>query len=112
MIRLVKDTIDNKDIDKLIEWLGTYPHLTKGPLTLELEKKWSNLFKIYSRKTEFMSGCNSLFSNLKSIFIIHEINSHGISLISFLISRIFTNNNYLCFFSIKHCMIYYWPCKQ
>jgi hypothetical protein len=31
-----------------------------------LEKKWSNLFKIYSRKIEFMSGCNSLFSNLKS----------------------------------------------
>ena len=38
MITLVKDTIDNKDIDELIGWLQTYPRLTKGPLTLELEK--------------------------------------------------------------------------
>ena len=42
MITLVKDTIDNKDIDNLIDWLKTYPKLTKGPVTLELEKKWSN----------------------------------------------------------------------
>lgn len=41
MIRLVEDTIDNKDIDTLIEWLQTYPRLTKGPLTLEFEEKWS-----------------------------------------------------------------------
>ena len=39
MITLVKDTIDNKDIDQLIDWLKTYPRLTKGPVTLELEKK-------------------------------------------------------------------------
>lgn len=37
-IQLVKDTIDNGDIDKLIEWLKTYPRLTKGPLTIEFEK--------------------------------------------------------------------------
>ena len=41
MIKLVNDTIDSKDIDTLIEWLGKYPRLTKGPVTLELEKKWS-----------------------------------------------------------------------
>ena len=41
MISLVKDTINNKDIDKLIDWLQTYPRLTKGPVTLELEEKWS-----------------------------------------------------------------------
>ena len=41
MIRLVEDTIDNKDIDNLIAWLQTYPRLTKGPLTLEFEEKWS-----------------------------------------------------------------------
>ena len=41
MINLVKDTIDNKDIDQLIDWLKTYPRLTKGRLTLELEDKWS-----------------------------------------------------------------------
>jgi CDP-6-deoxy-D-xylo-4-hexulose-3-dehydrase len=40
-IDLVEDTIDNNDIDKLIEWLSTYPRLTKGPKTIEFEKKWS-----------------------------------------------------------------------
>jgi len=42
MIPLVKDTIDEKDIDRLIEWLKTYPHLTKGKRTLEYEERWSN----------------------------------------------------------------------
>ena len=42
MIKLVNDTINNKDIDQLIKWLATYPRLTKGPLTIELEQKWSN----------------------------------------------------------------------
>ena len=41
MITLVKDTIDRDDIHSLIEWLQTYPRLTKGPLTLELEEKWA-----------------------------------------------------------------------
>ena len=41
MIPLVKNTIDNSDIDRLIDWLKTYPRLTKGKVTLELEKKWS-----------------------------------------------------------------------
>ena len=39
---LAEDTIDKQDIDKLIDWLKTYPRLTKGPLTLEFEKKWSD----------------------------------------------------------------------
>jgi len=41
MIPLVKDTIDKQDIQDLIQWLETYPHLTKGKLTLEYEEKWS-----------------------------------------------------------------------
>lgn len=40
-IKLVKDTIDFDDITKLIEWLKTNPRLTKGNLTAEFEKKWS-----------------------------------------------------------------------
>lgn len=40
-IDLVKDTIDNSDIDSLIEWLKTYPRLTKGPKTIEFEEMWS-----------------------------------------------------------------------
>lgn len=41
-ITLSKDTISNSDIDKLIEWLKTYPRLTKGDLTVQLEKKWAD----------------------------------------------------------------------
>lgn len=41
MITLVEDTIDREDIDRLVAWLNTYPRLTKGPVTLELEKKWA-----------------------------------------------------------------------
>lgn len=44
MIRLVENTIDNKDIDSLIEWLKTYPKLTKGQLTVEFEKQLANWF--------------------------------------------------------------------
>ena len=42
MIKLVSDTINNNDIDQLIDWLKTYPRLTKGELTPQLEDKWSN----------------------------------------------------------------------
>jgi len=40
-IDLVKDTIDSKDINMLIDWLKTNPRLTKGDLTIEFEKIWS-----------------------------------------------------------------------
>lgn len=42
MIRLVEDTIDRKDIARLIDWLQTYPRLTKGPKTIEFEKAWAS----------------------------------------------------------------------
>jgi len=42
MIKLAEATINNTDIDELRDWLGTYPRLTKGPLTKEFEEKWSN----------------------------------------------------------------------
>ena len=38
---LAEDTINRQDVDRLIGWLKTYPHLTKGPLTVEFEEKWS-----------------------------------------------------------------------
>lgn len=38
---LAEDTIDEEDIDHLIDWLKTYPRLTQGPVTLEFEEKWS-----------------------------------------------------------------------
>jgi CDP-6-deoxy-D-xylo-4-hexulose-3-dehydrase len=41
MISLIKNTISNEEIDSLIGWLQTYPRLTKGDLTLQFEKNWS-----------------------------------------------------------------------
>jgi CDP-6-deoxy-D-xylo-4-hexulose-3-dehydrase len=43
-IKLVSDTIDRNDINRLIEWLqqDPIPRLTKGEVTVQLEKKWAN----------------------------------------------------------------------
>ena len=44
MTKLVGDTIDKKDMAELAEWLTSgndVPRLTKGPLTVEFEKKWA-----------------------------------------------------------------------
>lgn len=40
--RLAQDTIDRHDIDQLIDWLRTYPRLTKGAVTIEFEEQWSH----------------------------------------------------------------------
>lgn len=40
-INLVSDTINKDDINKLTEWLQTYPRLTKGPITEQFEQEWS-----------------------------------------------------------------------
>ena len=40
-ISLVKDTISQQDVQKLIDWLSTYPRLTKGKLTKKFEEEWS-----------------------------------------------------------------------
>ena len=61
MITLVKDTIDNKDIDRLVDWLKTYPKLTKGSVTLEFENKFSEwLGKKYSVFCNSGSSANLL----------------------------------------------------
>ena len=54
MINLVKDTINSNDIDRLVDWLKTYPRLTKGPVTLEFEKKFSKWLG-----TKYSVFCNS-----------------------------------------------------
>jgi CDP-4-dehydro-6-deoxyglucose reductase, E1 len=38
---LAKETINKEDIDALCEWLKSYPRLTKGNLTLEVEDEWA-----------------------------------------------------------------------
>ena len=61
MITLVKDTIDNKDIDRLVDWLKTYPRLTKGSVTLEFENKFSKwLGRRYSVFVNSGSSANLL----------------------------------------------------
>ncbi|OGQ05057.1 MAG: hypothetical protein A2W61_02975 [Deltaproteobacteria bacterium RIFCSPLOWO2_01_44_7] len=51
---LAEDTIDKKDVDQLIDWLKTYPRLTKGKVTIEFEEKWSNWLG-----TKYSLFCNS-----------------------------------------------------
>ena len=51
---LAKETIDNKDIDALCDWLKSYPRLTKGDLTLQLEQEWADYIG-----TKYAVFCNS-----------------------------------------------------
>src|SRR6056300_278075 len=61
MITLVKDTIKNEDIDELVDWLKTYPRLTKGKETLKLEQDFSKwLGKKYSVFCNSGSSANLL----------------------------------------------------
>lgn len=59
MIKLVKDTIDKNDINKLIEWLSQdeIPRLTKGDLTWELESKWAK--KIGTKYSVYVNSGSS-----------------------------------------------------
>jgi CDP-6-deoxy-D-xylo-4-hexulose-3-dehydrase len=63
-IKLVKDTIDFDDITKLIEWLKTNPRLTKGKLTTEFEKKWSEWLGV--KYSVFVNSGSS--ANLAAIY--------------------------------------------
>ena len=38
---LAKETINEEDIDALCDWLQSYPRLTKGRLTWDVEEAWS-----------------------------------------------------------------------
>ncbi|HQR16562.1 MAG TPA: aminotransferase class I/II-fold pyridoxal phosphate-dependent enzyme, partial [Nitrospira sp.] len=58
---LAQDTIDRQDIDHLIEWLRTYPRLTKGAVTLDFEQRWSQwLGRPYSVHCNSGSSANLL----------------------------------------------------
>lgn len=76
---LVKDTIDDSDIDELIEWLKTYPRLTKGPLTKEFESRWASW--LGSKRAVYVnSGSSANLLMLYSLIIDGKIN-HGDSII-------------------------------
>ncbi|MBI4370253.1 MAG: DegT/DnrJ/EryC1/StrS family aminotransferase [Elusimicrobia bacterium] len=58
---LAEDTIDHKDIDRLVAWLKTYPRLTKGQVTVQFEEKWSQwLGQKYSLFNNSGSSANLL----------------------------------------------------
>lgn len=63
-IPLVKDTIDNDDINKLIEWLKGGNKLTKGNVTIEFEKKWSKYLGV--KYSVFLNSGSS--ANLAMIY--------------------------------------------
>jgi CDP-6-deoxy-D-xylo-4-hexulose-3-dehydrase len=63
-INLVKDTIDNGDINELIKWLSTNPRLTKGPITEEFENKWSKWLGV--KYSVFVNSGSS--ANLAAIY--------------------------------------------
>jgi CDP-6-deoxy-D-xylo-4-hexulose-3-dehydrase len=67
-IPLVKNTIDNQDIDKLIEWLQTYPRLTKGELTVTFEEEWSKF--IGTKYSVFVNSGSS--ANLLMLYTLLE----------------------------------------
>lgn len=67
-IHLVSDTINRSDVDSLIEWLkqDPLPRLTKGDLTIELEKKWAN--KLGTKYSVFVnSGSSSILLTLAAL---------------------------------------------
>jgi CDP-6-deoxy-D-xylo-4-hexulose-3-dehydrase len=60
-IKLVNDTIDKQDLSDLINWLKTNPRLTKGDITPEFEKQWTNwLGRKYSVYVNSGSSANLL----------------------------------------------------
>lgn len=79
MIKLVSDTIDKDDIKHLIEWLSQdeIPRLTKGELTIELEKKWA--LKIGTKYSVFVnSGSSSIFLTLAALLQTNKLRNNKI----------------------------------
>ena len=69
-IDLIQDTIDNQDIDNLIQWLKEYPRLTKGPKTIEFENKWCEW--LGSKYSVFVNSGSS--ANLLMLYALKALN--------------------------------------
>jgi CDP-6-deoxy-D-xylo-4-hexulose-3-dehydrase len=69
-IDLIQDTIDNQDIDNLIDWLKDYPRLTKGTKTIEFENKWSEW--LGSKYSVFVNSGSS--ANLLMLYALKILN--------------------------------------
>jgi CDP-6-deoxy-D-xylo-4-hexulose-3-dehydrase len=78
-IKLVNDTINKDDINSLIEWLSQdeIPRLTKGNLTIELEKKWAK--KIGTKYSVYVnSGSSSILLSLAAFLYSKKIKNKKI----------------------------------
>jgi len=67
-IKLVSDTIDKNDINDLVQWLTQpdIPRLTKGDLTLQFEKEFSN--KIGTKHSVYVnSGSSAILLGLAAL---------------------------------------------
>jgi CDP-6-deoxy-D-xylo-4-hexulose-3-dehydrase len=69
-IDLIQDTINNQDIDNLIQWLKEYPRLTKGPKTIEFEDKWCEW--LGSKYSIFVNSGSS--ANLLMLYALRVLN--------------------------------------
>jgi CDP-6-deoxy-D-xylo-4-hexulose-3-dehydrase len=79
MIKLVKDTIDKNDINKLVEWLSQdeIPKLTKGDLTWELESRWSK--KIGTKYSVYVnSGSSAILLALATLLHTDKLRNNKI----------------------------------
>jgi CDP-6-deoxy-D-xylo-4-hexulose-3-dehydrase len=79
MIKLVNDTINKDDIKALVEWLSQdeIPKLTKGELTVELEKKWSQF--IGSKYSVYVnSGSSAILLSLAAFLYSNKIRNKKI----------------------------------
>jgi CDP-6-deoxy-D-xylo-4-hexulose-3-dehydrase len=67
-IKLVSDTIDKKDLKALSDWMlqSETPQLTKGPLTIEFEKDWSEWLGV-KHTTYVNSGSSAILLALAAL---------------------------------------------
>lgn len=76
-INLVKDTINENNIDNLINWLKTNPKLTKGDRTIEFEKKWSEWLGV--KYSVFInSGSSANLAMIYSLIISNKLKNNKI----------------------------------
>ena len=76
-ISLVKNTITKKNISKLIKWLKTNPKLTKGELTVEFEKKWSEW--LGTKYSVFLnSGSSANLAMIYSLIVSNRLKNNKI----------------------------------
>lgn len=76
-IKLVKDTIDQNDINLLIDWLKTNPILTKNKVTIEFEEKFS---KYQNKKYSVFlnSGSSANLAMIYSLLVSNKLKNKNI----------------------------------